>query len=290
MSIHKTEMTGVYTLFEPKEYSLPLLVDSPHSGRTYPQDFDYACDFKDLQPTEDNHLDILLQSCLLQGATLLQCEFPRCYIDVNRAIDDIDEALFKNLENVPINPTPRSSAGYGLIRRLVRPGLPLYDHLLDYQDAQHRIDAYYLNYHNILEQKLDALHYNFGQVWYINMHSMPSSSAHTEDGHPVDFVLGDRHGTTCRKDFIQSLKHYLESLGYRVSLNDPYKGVELIQRHGQPYLGKNALQIEINKNLYWHEKTQEFLPRFKKLESDIALMFSFIAEFVEKELVLKAAD
>ncbi len=202
MSIDKSEMTGVYTLYEPNEYIIPLLIDSPHSGRVYPDDFGYACSFDDLQPTEDNHLEILLQSVPAFGATLLQCEFPRCYIDVNRAADDIDDVLFNKSIDAPINPTQRSSAGYGLIRRLVKPGLPIYNRLLDFGEAQHRLQHYYFNYHNVLQQKLDDLHYNFGQVFYLNMHSMPTSSFRTEDGHPVDFVLGDRYGTTCNSSMI----------------------------------------------------------------------------------------
>ncbi len=290
MSLHKTELPGIYTLFEPTESALPILIDSPHSGRIYPQNFNYACNFKLLQETEDNHLEILLQQAPSYGITLLQCEFPRCYIDVNRAADDIDEALLKNAPDFPTNPTIRSSAGYGLIRRLVKPGIPVYDHLLDTEEARHRLQHYYSSYHNILQQKLDMLHYNFGQVWYLNMHSMPASSAHTEDGHPVDFVLGDRHGTTCNREFLNLIREFLEYGDYRVSINDPYKGVELIRRHGNPSIGKFSLQFEINKSLYWNEKTQEFLPEAKKLQAALNQMFLFIAEFIEKKLVLKAAD
>lgn len=290
MSIYKTEIPEIYTLFEPEEVSLPLLVDSPHSGRIYPSDFDYQCDFLELQETEDNHLDILLQDVPAYGATLLQCEFPRCYIDVNRAVDDIDDILLSDTPDVAIHPTLRSKAGYGLVRRLAKPGIPIYDHLLEMDEINHRINKYYLNYHKVLGDKINALYYNYGQSWYLNMHSMPATSAHTEDGHPVDFVLGDLHGKTCRSDFKEALKEYLETQGFRVSLNDPYKGVELIERHGQPASGRNALQFEINKNLYWNENTQEFLPQSRKLRTVLNHMFEFISDFIEKELVLKAAD
>ncbi len=288
INIHKQD--NVFTLFSPQN-ALPLLIDSPHSGRRYPADFNYACDQGILQQTEDNHLDILLENAVNYGATFLQCEFPRCYIDVNRAEDDIDAALMaQSDEKYDLNPTSRSNAGYGLVRRLVRPGLPLYNRLLSYDEIQHRLQHYYLSYHNILQQKLDELHYNFGQVWYLNMHSMPASSAHSEDGHPVDFVLGDRHGTTCRRDFLIEIKNFLEQAGYRVSINDPYKGVELIRRHGRPESAKHALQFEINKNLYWNEITQEFLPSFSRLQNLLNNMIEHISTYIEKELVLKAAD
>ena len=211
--------------------------------------------------------------------TLHHDEFPRSYIDVNRAVDDIDPAILDELPQEPINPTSRSTAGYGLIRRLVRPGLPVYDRALSVTDLNQRVQRYYSSYHNILDANIEKLHYDFGQVFYLNMHSMPDSSAHSEDGHPVDFVLGDRHGTTARRDFVRSIRDLLERQGYSVSLNDPYQGVELITRYSNPAAGYHALQIEINKALYWNEKTQELLPEMAELQKNMRELFDFCAWF-----------
>ncbi|MCB9973254.1 MAG: N-formylglutamate amidohydrolase [Rhodospirillales bacterium] len=291
MEVHKTEIAGICTLLTPVSLpQIPLLIDSPHSGRVYPEDFEFCCDLHTLHSAEDNCLDLLLQNTPQCGATYLQCEFPRSYIDVNRAPDDIDEQLLQHPPTQPLNPSLRSHAGYGLVRRLVRPGIAVYDRYLTLEEIRHRLEFCYIPYHTTLQQQLDRLYYHFGQVWYLDMHSMPAASAHSQDGHPVDFVLGDRHGTTCRRDFVHALKDFLKYLGYRVALNDPYKGVELIRRYGHPSIGRNALQIEINKNLYWDELTHEILPNFSVLKDHLEQLGFFAAHFIEKELVLKAAD
>lgn len=75
------------------------------------------------------------------GAALLLANFPRSYIDVNRRADDIDPVILA--ESWPfgnINPSSRSDAGIGLIRRLVRPGIPVYDQPLSVEDITQRIE------------------------------------------------------------------------------------------------------------------------------------------------------
>ena len=42
-------------------------------------------------------------------------------------------------------------------------------------------------------------------------------------------------------------------MGYRVKVNDPYKGVELVRAYSDPKAGRHSLQIEINKRLYMDE-------------------------------------
>ncbi len=286
----KPEKQNILILREPETAPFPVLVDSPHSGRVYPKDFYYSCSLETLQQTEDNHLELFLSELPSKGITTLEAQFPRCYLDVNRAATDIDPALLSEPWQGEISPSIRSEAGIGLVRRLVRPGIPLYSRDLSVAEVQHRIDEYYHPYHDILDQHLNHLHYHFGQVWYLNMHSMPSSTAHTRSGHPVDFVIGDLNGTTCRRDFVHALKQYMEHIGYRVSLNDPYKGVELISRHSNPSKARHAIQIEINKALYWDERNAHLLNTASQLHTDLNKIFDFCLDFIEKELVLRAAD
>ena len=280
----------VLSLTKPHETIVPLLIDSPHSGRHYPPDFNYTCPFDLLQQTEDNHLEIFLDDLPEKGVHVLHPHFPRCYIDVNRAATDIDPALLAEPWPGDIRPSIRSEAGIGLVRRLVRPGIPVYKRDLSAAEIRHRIDHYYTPYHTALSEYLDMLHYNFGQAWYLNMHSMPHSTARTRDGRPVDFVIGDLNGTTCRRDFVIGLKTFIETLGYRVALNDPYKGVELIERHSNPAAARHAVQIEINKALYWDEEHAHLTPLAETLKEDLQDIFAFCINFIEKELVLRAAD
>lgn len=288
--IDPLHLPGIYCCQKPGAETLPLVIDSPHSGRIYPEDFGYACDFKELQKAEDNHLDTLLQNAPDWGATLLCAEFPRSYIDLNRAASDIDASLLKTEWPEPVFPSARSSAGIGLIRRLIKPGLPVYHRALSIEEVQHRLEQYYWPYHKALDQILNRHHYYYGQVWYLDFHSMPAATSRTWDGHPVDIVLGDRDGITCRRDFIRQAQAFFEHHGLRVAVNDPYKGVELIAKNAHPAAGVHAVQIEISKALYWDEKNDFFLPESQKIQDILDRFFTFCQTFIQKNLVQKAAD
>jgi N-formylglutamate deformylase len=294
-------MKDVLTIFQSKSTTLPLVFDSPHSGKTYPPDFNFSCDFKILQSAEDNFVDDLFASCTDHGASFLCAEFPRSYIDVNRRYDDIEPELLGGHEwQGPFEalPSPRASAGIGLIRRLVKPGIPVYNRTLSSAEILHRLEGYYGPYHAALESLIAGAHYNFGQVWHINCHSMPQSSAYPKNAlslagnkpRPSDFVLGDRDGTSCSVEFTRALREFLKSLGYVVTVNDPFKGVELIEKFSDPARNCHSLQIEINKSLYMNENTGQKSSNYPKLKSDIERMNRFIASFVSARLVNLAAD
>ena len=281
---------------------LPLVFDSPHSGTLYPENFDYACAFEELEQAEDRYVDDLFSCVTDFGGTLLTAEFPRSFIDVNRSADDIDIDLIDGFwpedKYGPIDPSSRSDAGIGLIRRLVRPGIPVYNRNLTPEEIHARIKTYYHPYHTKLEELIEEAHYNFGEVWHINCHSMPSSSARPRmpmgirnfQARNADFVIGDRDGTTCDLDFRKSIADYLKSLGYHVSINDPFKGVELVQRYSNPARGRHSVQIEINKSLYMNELTGERSKNYDNLKTDIARLSAFIANYANARLIPKAAD
>ena len=74
----------------------------------------------------------------------------------------------------------------------------------------------------------------------------------------ADFVLGDRDGTTC-EPAVHAARRATRcaSMGYSVAINDPYKGVEIVRKHGRPAESRHSLQIEFKRTLYMDEQTLE---------------------------------
>lgn len=291
-TLQKESINGIYTLIRPNA-ALPLVFDSPHSGVNYPEDFDYACDFAALEKAEDKYVDELFSGAPDHGAVFLHADFPRSYIDVNRCAKDIDIDLLEDEWTDEIDTTPRSHAGIGLIRRLVRPGMPLYSRQLKVSEIKHRIEKYYIPYHAALERTIEDLHYNHGQVWHVNCHSMPSQDGHSFRASPLkamDFVLGDRDGTTCDLGFTHAVRDFLKGLGYRVSINDPYKGVELVRRYSCPATGRHSLQIEVARNLYMDENTYKKSRNFNELKENIDSLVQYCAAYVQAQSLPMAAD
>ncbi len=291
--LQKESLHGVYTLVRPDQ-PLPLVFDSPHSGILYPEDFDYACDFSMLEKAEDKYVDELFANAPSIGASLLCADFPRSYIDVNRCERDIDVDLLEDIwPEEELNPTARSHAGIGLIRRLVRPGVPLYNRPLKVAEIRQRIETFYRPYHAALEKLIEDAHYVHGQVWHINCHSMPSQDGSSFRVSPLkcaDIVLGDRDGTTCDIAFTHAVRDFFKGAGYKVSINDPYKGVELVRRYSSPATGRHSLQVEIARNLYLDEETYRKSPGFAAVQNDVTKLVQFCADYVAAQSLPMAAD
>ncbi|EWY39944.1 N-formylglutamate amidohydrolase [Skermanella stibiiresistens SB22] len=273
---------------DPVGEAVPLVLDSPHSGIVYPRDFSFVCPFRALRQAEDTHVDELVASAPEAGAILIRALFPRSYIDVNRAVDDIEPELLDGPWPEPLHPSDKSLAGMGLIRRLCKPGMPMYDGRLSVAQVAERIDRYYRPYHEQVAGAIDRLHRRFGVVYHLNCHSMPTFGR--DPSTRPDFVLGDRDGTTCDPDFTRYVGAFLTSRGYRVRLNNPYKGVELVRRYSNPKRGIHSLQVEIHRGLYMNEETLEKNAGFDRLQSHLAALIRELADYARDATELDAAE
>ena len=97
-------------------------------------------------------------------------------------------------------------------------------------------------------------------------------------------MLGDRDGSTCAPEFTAFANATLSRLGYRVAVNDPYKGVELIRKHGRPAEKRNSLQIEIKRTLYMDEETLTPNAGYPRLEIDLARMLATVRDHIRGQL------
>src|SRR5438874_865208 len=278
------EIPGVLWRRDPHGGSLPLVLDSPHSGALYPEDFAYCCPLPVLRRAEDSYVDELYETAPAHGATLIGALFPRSYIDVNRAADDLDPAILA--PPLPPDLALRPATRVGLVRRHAQPGVPIYQKKLSPDDILARIERYHAPYHSVLDDACERLRREFGAVWHINCHSMPSygPSRAERKGVYADFVLGDRDGTTCSPEFTDFVAGFLRGLGYDVRINEGYKGVEIVRRQGRPAERRHSLQIEVDRALYMDQKTLEKLPGFERLKSDLARLIEAAAEFIRARL------
>ena len=132
---------------------------------------------------------------------------------------------------------------------------------------------------------MEDTHRRFGAVWHLNLHSMPNDVykrlGRTDAPPLADFVLGDRDGSTCEPAFVALVEEYLRGCGYTVARNDPYKGVQLIARIGQPALQRHSMQIEIRRPIYMDEDTRERNAGFEAVRQDITGLLKTMAAYFE---------
>lgn len=281
-----------YSLHVPADYpksrvAVPLVLDSPHSGTVYPPDFQSVVPQGPLRTAEDTWVADLWGGAVERGIPLLEARFPRSYIDANRALDEIDPLLLDTPWPEPVSGSAKVRLGKGLIWRMLDDGTPLYDRTLTHGEVLHRINACWKPYHAILESLVADAQAQFGKVWHINCHSMPSvAAAYATDKpglvHP-DVVLGDRDGTTAGPQFAEMVAEWFTGRGYSVAINDPYKGVEIVRRVGSPETGRHSLQLELNRALYMDETTLRPHAGYERVRTDLNELMHALADWTRAQ-------
>ncbi|WP_425087919.1 N-formylglutamate amidohydrolase [Stappia sp.] len=251
----------------PARVLAPLVLDSPHSGTVYPEDFDPLQPPSRYRRAEDMYVDELFSAAPDLGMPLLAARFGRIYCDVNRAFDDLAPETLADGDELVLAPSAKARLGKGVVWTATPPdGAPLLASALPRSDYEARLERCWRPYHAALADLLAETRGAAGGVYHLDLHSMqPVANAMHEDetgGLRPDMVLSDREGRSCSAGFIAEARRILLDLGFSVAINDPFKGAEILRQHGNPDAGVHSLQIEVNRALYMDvesfEKTADF--------------------------------
>jgi len=248
-----------FETIRPRRLTAPIVFNSAHSGRDYPERFLQMTrlDHLSIRQSEDAYVDALFARAPHLGTPLLRAHFPRAYLDVNREPWELDPQMFDEPLSDRFNTTsPRVAAGLGTLARLVAENKPIYRERLTLDDARMRIEGIYLPYHATLQKLLSDSLAAFGVAVLIDCHSMPRI-ARSGDRLGPDVVLGDRYGTTCAAGLIDLCEMVFAGAGLRVARNRPYAGGFIARTYGRPQHGIHAVQVEISRHLYMNEVTLE---------------------------------
>jgi len=275
---HEPELDPPFDVMEPPALNSPLVFSSPHSGCVYPQRFlaSARLDSMTLRRSEDAYVDELFAGVVACGAPLVRARFPRAYLDLNREPYELDPRMFEG--RLPAFANTRSvrvAGGLGTIARVVGDSQEIYAHRLKVDEALARIDKLYKPYHRALQVLLGRARQAFGLAVLVDCHSMPSVSTlplpeSADRKIKADFVLGDRHGTSCATEFIDCVEYELRGLGYTVLRNKPYAGGFITEHYGDPANNFHAMQIEMNRSLYMDERSMAKAERFDRIACDLS--------------------
>ena len=244
---------------------------SPHSGTVYPAGMgtDPALSEASLRSAEDALVDRLIAPGAHLGATVVLGRLGRAWVDLNRDPTDLDPALIEGAAHGSVS--ARTAAGYGVIPRLTGDGRPLYDRRLTLDEARDRIARTHAPYHQAVTDGMEAARARHGEAVLVDWHSMPARATQGAGGaRGPDVVLGDRHGSSCAAELTRRLRRAFEALGWRVALNQPYAGGWTTQRWGRPAEGFHAIQIELNRAMYFDEVARSPGPGWSRTEKGVA--------------------
>lgn len=275
-----------FRLARPARQTVPAVLNTPHSGRIYPEAFLHASRLgaHELRRSEDAHVDGLFAHGPELGAPLLEALFPRAFLDVNREPFELDPNMFDGPLPAHANTASlRVAAGLGTIPRVVSEQEEIYRRKLHPEEALERLSTLYFPYHAALDGLMRETRAQFGCALLLDCHSMPESAAAAGLAQPrlrPDIVLGDRHGSAAAHELTDALEALLREQGLRVARNRPYAGGYITQLHGKPALGSHAIQIEICRSLYMDEASlaphSGFAPLKQALRQVLGELFSLL--------------
>ena len=245
-----------YRLTMPEEVTTPVIVASPHSGRYYPWSFmrRSVLDDRAVRTSEDAFMDRLVDAAPGFGAPLLVAEYPRAYLDLNRAADELDPSVVEGVRYPTQN--PRISSGLGVIPRVVANGRAIYRGKITRAEAEGRIETVWKPYHTCLSGLVRSATARFGEAVLLDFHSMPHEALESvvrPGGRRPEVVLGDRFGAAASSDLVEALEASFSAAGLTVSRNAPFAGAYVTQAYGRPQQRRHAIQIEIDRSLYMNE-------------------------------------
>ena len=264
----------------PARQASPLILASPHSGRTYPDEFARQSCLAEtvLRQSEDCFVDHLVAAAPQLGVPLVSALFPRVFVDPNREANELDQDMFAERLALPVNAaSPRVLAGLGVIPRLAANEQEIYAAKLPSAEAERRLDLFYRPYHRALGDLVAATKRQFGVCVLLDCHSMPSAGAwmdglHTRQRIDADYVLGDCFGASCAERMTGTAEASLLEHGGKVRRNNPYSGGYVAQAYGKPSQGVHVLQLEINRALYMNETTLQPMHGFAAVQDILKVL------------------
>jgi N-formylglutamate deformylase len=203
-----------FLLHAPTHGGTPLILDSPHSGEHYPDDFEHAPPRAVVRQAEDTHVARLYRGAPRFGATLIEAVFPRAYIDANRSLDDLDPAMLARAMAGASRGVAQKRPGHrGSVARCAR-------RRADVRAQAHRREV---------GRRIDRWYRRTTRRWRPRSTPAPGLRNRVADQLPFDavgrrrerrrsgrerpdFVLGDRDGTTCAPEFTALVAHAIRGL------------------------------------------------------------------------------
>lgn len=262
------------TVLMPEIWRSGVIFASPHAGNIYPKAFISRSHLPEntLRRNEDAFISDLFAPATALGAPLLSANFPRCFVDVNRAPNELPDEWRQGSAGA----SPRAQAGLGVIPTMLSETQAIYKKPLSLRAARGRLTALYHPYHDALQDLITEASLGFGAALLIDCHSMPGFAP--MGSRRPDIILGDRFGVSCHPETIVRVDQAFRRQGYNVARNYPYAGGYVTQHYGKPRAGIEVLQIEINRDLYLNPVTLKKKRSYDALADNLKFIIADIIE------------
>ena len=254
--------TDLFNLLTPPGQGLPVVANLPHSGLQLPPDIAGQFIPEQLRrlPNSDWHLQQLYSFLPGLGITVLQANYSRYVVDLNRALKP---PLFGSFWSAVV---PEQTAFKQ----------PIYVQKPTPAEVRSRIDQFYTPYHHQLTALLNEKVAQFGKVYLLDLHSFMGLITD-------DVCLGNANGKSCAAELIDQAADSFAQQAYQVVKNKVFTGGFITRHYGQQP-DVEALQIEIRYPIYLPDDQLEGDtipqwqgPKFEQAQTKLKKVFEAIA-------------
>lgn len=235
-------MTSPYTIIPAQQEQVPIIVSVPHCGIQFPIELkdQYKEGLIKAPDDTDWFVDRLYDFAPTMGITMITANYSRWVIDLNR-----------DPESKPLYTDGRIITGLCPTTNFLGESIYRDNRTeVDAKEIGRRLDHYYMPYHQKLSDLLESAKNKFGKVLLWDCHSIRQFVPTIHKEKFPDLILGDADRTSASPGLIETTLKTLETSGYHVSHNYPFKGGYITRHNGRPGDNFHALQLEMTKINY----------------------------------------
>ncbi len=261
-------VTDLYTIIEPEESPVPILISVPHSGTGIPESHKklYDTDILDTLPDTDWIVDELYGFASSLGITMIKANYSRYFIDLNRPLSS--KSLYSDRATTPLTPNQTFD------------GRNIYKDGFNCQDQDYRIENFYHPYYHAVETILHGMKKSSPHVLLFDAHSIDRLVPSIYSEPFADVIFGTNSGRSCHPE-IEEQSILALSKNYNVELNEPFKGGNITRSFGDPDKGINAIQLEMSKDLYLDPNSYQLLQP-NSIQQDLISLFEHLSGVVDE--------
>ncbi|HUD94367.1 N-formylglutamate amidohydrolase [Sphingobium sp.] len=282
-----------FDLHGPEIPDRPVIVSVPHAGRDYPAELLAKARVRPdmLRRLEDRWADLLAETLIARGFTVLVARAPRATIDLNRNEREVDPVMLCDVPHgVVLQSSAKLRGGLGLLPRRLPGAHELWRGPLPWTEVQQRIDQVHRPYHATIARLMQAARQEHGHAILIDLHSMPPLPPPAAGQRAAGMVLGDRFGRSASSRLIALIADIAEAHQVVTAQNHPYAGDHLLERHGRPGRGMHAIQVEIDRALYLDVTLDRPGPGMERMRALVTDMAEALARELPHEDYAMAAE